>query len=96
MANCTALWCDESTCRCAEVSPKQQCELARDPQRKGAERLCNVHMQGMVHLTELSWNRVNHPDDVVQPGQQVQCRVLKVDVEKDHIYLSMKVLCLSH
>ena len=49
-------------------------------------------MQGMVHLSELSWNRVNHPDDVVQPGQQVQCRVLKVDAEKDHIYLSIKVL----
>ena len=48
-----------------------------------------------MHLSELSWDRVNHPDDVVQPGQQVQCRVLKVDAEKDHIYLSMKVLRLA-
>ena len=48
-----------------------------------------------MHLKELSWNKVNHPDDVVQPGQQVQCRVLKVDAEKDHIFLSMKVRPIS-
>jgi len=45
---------------------------------------------GLVHLSELSWNRVAHPKEVVEVGQEVKVRVLHVDQEKKRIALSMK------
>ncbi len=45
---------------------------------------------GLVHLSELSWNRVAHPKEVVEVGQKVKVRVLHVDRDKKRIALSMK------
>jgi transcriptional accessory protein Tex/SPT6 len=54
---------------------------------------CN---QGLIHITELSWDKVMTPEDVVQPGSLVHCKVIKVDKEKLHINLSLKVnLCIT-
>ena len=47
---------------------------------------------GLVHLSELSWNRVNHPSEVVSVNQKVKVKVLNVDRERKRIALSMKQL----
>jgi small subunit ribosomal protein S1 len=47
---------------------------------------------GLVHLSELSWNRSAKPDDVVQVGQEVEVYVLNVDQERKRIALSLKRL----
>ncbi|NLY20614.1 MAG: bifunctional 4-hydroxy-3-methylbut-2-enyl diphosphate reductase/30S ribosomal protein S1 [Tissierellia bacterium] len=47
-------------------------------------------VDGLIHISELSWNRVKHPSDVVTPGQTVNVMVLKVDPEKDRIALGLK------
>lgn len=51
-------------------------------------------MQGLIHISELSWDKVITPEDVVQPGSLVHCKVIKVDKERLHINLSLKV-CLA-
>ncbi|KAK9903262.1 hypothetical protein WJX75_001096 [Coccomyxa subellipsoidea] len=51
----------------------------------------NLHgAVGLIHITELSWDKVMTPEDVVQPGSLVHCKVIKVDKEKLHINLSLK------
>lgn len=45
---------------------------------------------GLIHLSELSWSRVNHPRDVLKPGDQVSVMVLNVDREHRKIALSAK------
>jgi small subunit ribosomal protein S1 len=49
-------------------------------------------LEGLVHISELSWGRVNHPSDVVQPGQMVNVLVLNVNREVGRIALSLKRL----
>lgn len=46
--------------------------------------------QGMIHVSEMSWSRVEHPDDVVKAGQALRCKVVHLDREKDKVYLSLK------
>jgi small subunit ribosomal protein S1 len=45
---------------------------------------------GLVHLSELSWKRVAHPNEVLKVGQEVEVTVLNVDRERKRIGLSMK------
>lgn len=45
---------------------------------------------GLIHLSELSWSRVNHPRDVLRPGEQLNVMVLNVDREHRKIGLSSK------
>ena len=45
---------------------------------------------GLIHLSELSWNRVDDPNKVVHVGDEVNVRVLKVDRERNRIALSLK------
>jgi small subunit ribosomal protein S1 len=47
---------------------------------------------GLVHLSELSWSRVNHPREVLRVGQKVDVYVLGVDRDRKRIALSMKRL----
>jgi small subunit ribosomal protein S1 len=47
---------------------------------------------GLIHLSELSWGRVQHPSEVVQVGQEVEVYVLNVDTERRRIGLSLKRL----
>jgi small subunit ribosomal protein S1 len=49
-------------------------------------------MDGLVHLSELSWRRVSHPREVVEVGQEVEVYVLEVDRERERIALSFKRL----
>lgn len=47
-------------------------------------------VDGLVHVSELAATRVNEPKEVVSPGQEVQVKVLNVDVEKRRISLSLR------
>ncbi len=47
---------------------------------------------GLIHLSELSWNRVNHPSEVVQVGEKVKVQILSVDQERRRIGLSLRRL----
>jgi small subunit ribosomal protein S1 len=48
--------------------------------------------EGLVHLSELSWKRVNHPSQVVNIGEECQVYVLNIDKERSRIALSLKRL----
>ncbi|MGO0060984.1 30S ribosomal protein S1 [Brevibacillus fluminis] len=47
-------------------------------------------VDGLVHISELAWNRVEKPSDVVKEGDKVQVKVLKVDKDNERISLSIK------
>lgn len=49
-------------------------------------------IEGLVHLSELSWKRVNHPADLVEVGDEVQVFILSVDEERGRVALSLKRL----
>ncbi len=47
-------------------------------------------IDGLVHISELSWNHVNHPSEVVKVGQEVEVQVLDVDLSRERISLGLK------
>jgi len=47
-------------------------------------------MDGLIHVSELSWKHVEHPSSVVSVGDEVDVEVLDVDLEKERISLSLK------
>lgn len=49
-------------------------------------------IDGLLHITELGWNKVNHPSEVLHEGDNIEVYVLKVDREKEKVALSLKKL----
>ena len=47
-------------------------------------------MDGLIHISELSWSHVNHPSEVLEIGQDVQVKVLDIDRERQRISLGLK------
>src|SRR5688572_26473495 len=47
-------------------------------------------MDGLIHVSELSWKHVDHPSSVVNVGDEVEVRVLDVDMDTERISLSLK------
>ena len=47
-------------------------------------------LDGLVHVTDLSWSRVGHPSDIVAVNQEIPVKILKIDPERDRISLSFK------
>jgi small subunit ribosomal protein S1 len=47
---------------------------------------------GLAHISELSWQRVNHPREVLSPGQEVKVVVVEIDQERERIGLSIRRL----
>ncbi|HEU0335467.1 MAG TPA: S1 RNA-binding domain-containing protein, partial [Gaiellaceae bacterium] len=47
-------------------------------------------MDGLIHISELSWSHVNHPSEVLEIGQQVSVKVLDIDRERQRISLGLK------
>jgi small subunit ribosomal protein S1 len=47
-------------------------------------------VDGLVHVSELSWKHVDHPSEVVQVGQDVEVEVLDVDLDRERVSLSLK------
>jgi small subunit ribosomal protein S1 len=49
-------------------------------------------IDGLLHITDLAWRRVRHPNEVVQVGQEVTAKVLKFDQDKNRVSLGIKQL----
>lgn len=49
-------------------------------------------IDGLLHVTDMSWGRVNHPKDIFKSGDHIQVKLLKLDREKDKISLGYKQL----
>jgi small subunit ribosomal protein S1 len=47
-------------------------------------------IDGLLHITDMSWGRVGHPSEVVKIGQKVEVKVLKIDHEREKIALGLK------
>jgi len=52
-------------------------------------------LDGLIHITDLSWGRINHPSDVVKLDQVIDVQVIEFDEEKQRVYLGLKQL-LEH
>jgi small subunit ribosomal protein S1 len=49
-------------------------------------------LDGLLHLTDLSWGRIKHPSDVVKPEQELDVIILKFDKDKQRVSLGLKQL----
>ena len=49
---------------------------------------------GLVHLSELSWDHVNHPSEVLEVGQEIKVKVISIDVDRKRIAVSYTHLTL--
>jgi small subunit ribosomal protein S1 len=47
-------------------------------------------IDGLLHITDMSWGRVKHPSEMVQIGQEIEVKVLRVDLERERIALGLK------
>ena len=47
-------------------------------------------IDGLLHITDMSWGRINHPADILKVGDQIQVKVLKFDEDKERVSLGLK------
>jgi small subunit ribosomal protein S1 len=47
-------------------------------------------IDGLLHITDMSWGRINHPSEMVQVGDKVRVKVLKFDPQTERVSLGMK------
>lgn len=47
-------------------------------------------IDGLIHISELSWSRVSHPSEVVKVGEKVKVQILDIDEEKERVSLGLK------
>lgn len=47
-------------------------------------------LDGLIHISELSWSRVNHPSEVLNPGDKVEVIILSLNEEKNKVSLGLK------
>ena len=47
-------------------------------------------VDGLIHISELDWERIDHPSEVVELGEEVEVEVMDVDVERERVSLSRK------
>ncbi len=47
-------------------------------------------IDGLLHITDMSWGRVNHPSEVCKVGDEIEVKILKIDQEKEKIALGLK------
>lgn len=47
-------------------------------------------VDGLLHITDLSWKRVNHPSEVLKIGEEIDVKVLKYDTSKERVSLGLK------
>jgi small subunit ribosomal protein S1 len=47
-------------------------------------------VDGLLHITDMSWGRIKHPSEVIEVGQEINVRVLKYDAEKERVSLGLK------
>lgn len=90
--------------RATQISAAEQerllCELSPGQRRRGiVTNLADFGafvdlggVEGLIHISQLSWRRLLHPADVVRPGQEVEVLILDVDEARGRIALSRKRL----
>jgi small subunit ribosomal protein S1 len=49
-------------------------------------------VEGLIHISELSWGRVSHPNQIVKLGEEIKVQVLEISVERSRVALSLKRL----
>lgn len=49
-------------------------------------------IDGLLHITDISWKRINHPSELLKIGDEIEVKVLKYDAEKNRVSLGMKQL----
>src|ERR1700716_1669048 len=82
----------------SEVRSEFLNQLARGQVRKGVvSSVVNFGafvdlggVDGLVHVSELSWKHIDHPSEVVQVGQEISVEVLDVDLTRERVSLSLK------
>ncbi|WP_305042751.1 30S ribosomal protein S1 [Geoalkalibacter sp.] len=47
-------------------------------------------IDGLLHITDMSWGRVNHPSDILNVGDRIKVKILKFDQEKERVSLGLK------
>ena len=47
-------------------------------------------MDGLLHITDMSWGRINHPSEMLRIGQEVEVQILDVDRDKERVSLGLK------
>ncbi|NUP97473.1 MAG: 30S ribosomal protein S1 [Planctomycetaceae bacterium] len=47
-------------------------------------------IDGLLHITDMTWGRINHPSEMVQLDQEIEIKVLRVDTERERIALGLK------
>lgn len=85
----------------AEQKEKTWAEIAEGQTRKGiVRRLTNFGafvdiggVDGLLHVSEMAWYRVNHPSDLLKEGDEIEVYILGVDPENEKISLGLKQLC---
>ncbi|MEW6250419.1 MAG: S1 RNA-binding domain-containing protein [Planctomycetota bacterium] len=84
----------------AEERQQLRFQLAEGQVRKGVvRRLADFGafvdiggIDGLLHVSDMSWSRVNHPGDMLKEGAEIEVKVLKVDLVKDRVSLGLKQL----
>lgn len=49
-------------------------------------------LDGLLHITDMSWGRVKHPSELINVGDEIQVKILKYDTEKERVSLGLKQL----
>ncbi|MEY5014251.1 MAG: ribosomal protein [Verrucomicrobiota bacterium] len=47
-------------------------------------------MDGLLHITDMTWGRLNHPSDLLKVGQELRVKVLKIEMDKGRVSLGLK------
>ena len=47
-------------------------------------------IDGLLHITDMSWGRVNHPSEIVRIGEEIEVKILNIDRDKEKIALGLK------
>jgi len=47
-------------------------------------------IDGLLHITDMSWGRINHPSDILKVGDEIQVKILKFDQDKERVSLGLK------
>jgi small subunit ribosomal protein S1 len=75
-------------------------ELSKDQVRKGVVKNITDFgafidlggVDGLLHITDMSWGRIQHPSEMVQIGQELEVKILDIDWERERISLGIKQL----
>lgn len=88
----TLVRADQRSALLSEISPGDQLEGRVTNLTKFGAFVDLGGVEGLVHISELSWSRVAHPADILEPGQAVLVQVLEVDSGRGRVALSVKRL----